>query len=175
MHARRRQFDHFSQISRNQIFHAGKPDWSMLKNVDRRVVRHVTKNVPKGERMDDAAKTLGRFIERTNRTTGQSLNRVTNLIKAKSRKRRGRSRAKLNQDARIDGRCSVSSCANKRTQRFAKAVRKFAGNVLDCIVNRGCQGQRAKVQMCLDARCSHRHALNVAIQFRLYLIASYSI
>lgn len=52
MHARRRQFNHFSQIDADQLIHAGLASRGVLQDVNRAVVRVVSQNVAEGERMD---------------------------------------------------------------------------------------------------------------------------
>ena len=155
VHARGRQFDHFSQVHADQFVHPSLTHRGVLQDVDGAVVAVVSQHVAKGERVDDANECLACFVERTHCPTRQRLNAVTNLRQRQSRERRGVVRSKLRQHAGVDAVRTVRSCTDQSRQRLAKAIRHFLRDVLDGAVDGCCQRQRREVrvvgvfQMCL--------------------------
>lgn len=136
--ARRRKLDHLAQINRHKVFHLGKTHWGMLQDVDRSIVGNIGQHVAQCERMDHTAEGLRTFIERTNRTTGQTLDLISNLSQAQGRKGREAGCPELHEDAGVNSACAVSRGAYKTRKALTEAIRQFAGNILDCVVDCSC-------------------------------------
>ena len=74
-----RDFNDLSEVGRNQFVEPRISHRGVLQNVDGSVVGVVRKHVAERERMNNSGKILTRFVERTNGTTGQTLDSVTNV------------------------------------------------------------------------------------------------
>ena len=90
---------------------------------------------------------LARFVERSDSATRKRLNAVTNLAERQSGEARSARSGQVGRNARVNGRRAVSGCTHECGQGLAKAVRHFAGHVLDGVVNRGSERQGREVRV----------------------------
>lgn len=146
-HAGGRNLDDFRQIGRDNLVQPSITLRGALQDIDWRVVRVVRQHVAKSEGMDDTSEVLARFVERPHRTTGQGLDGVTDIGQGQRGKARGRGRRELRQNGRINAVRTIRSCADESGKRLTQPIRHFAGNVLDSVIDSGCEAQAGEVRV----------------------------